>query len=218
MSKQILLLGILVVFLGGNIQVANAQAGGYKEPVEKPQGNPNGKPAPQESLSDVILNDVMTKLEVMADKHFHEGEYSHIININRIIVQGEPHNQSAYANNAWLLWSSDRSDQAVAFLKQGIQANPKHYGMYDELGMLYAVSLKDYKSAIPYYEQAMKFKPRFFTVHNLARCYEKTGQWEKAIKTWEIALPMPTDGASTTNMVAKRGLARSRAELAKQKK
>ncbi|MCS6776748.1 MAG: tetratricopeptide repeat protein [Chloroherpetonaceae bacterium] len=176
-------------------------------------------PLAQSEMAQAIIDDVLTRLWEQADRHFHEGEYNHTININRVILQGDPHNLAAYENSAYLLWSTDRAEEAVALLKQGIKANPKHYGLYDELGWYYYNNLKQPEKAIPYYEQAIKYNPPFFTWHNLARCYEKTGQWEKAVKTWEVAVqfPAPTPGAPT-NAPAENALRRARAELEKRRK
>jgi pentatricopeptide repeat protein len=91
--------------------------------------------------------------------------------------------------------------------------------MYDELGWYYYNNLKQPAKAIAYYENAIKYKAPFFTWNNLARCYERTDQWEKAVKTWEMAAKFP--GAvpgSARNAPAERSLARARAELERRQK
>src|SRR5579871_6542159 len=108
-------------------------------------------PVEQQDVSDAVLGDTLNLLAMdKVDEHHHKGEFNHIINLYAIVVQGDPHNCDAYSNSAWLLWSSDRNDQAIAVLKKGITANPDRYDMYDELGTHYWIHLHDAQSALPY--------------------------------------------------------------------
>ncbi len=150
-------------------------------------------PTSAQETADAILADSLRQIYEKADDHFHEGEYNHAININRIVVQGDPHNVEAYGTAALLLWSTDRNDQAIAFLQQGIQANPDTYYLYDEMGAHYWLHLRDASTAIPYYEKAVKFKCPWATWHSLALCYEKTEQWDKSVSAWEGATRYPDD-------------------------
>lgn len=166
-------------------------------------------PVPQQDLAEAILADALHHIWEQADVHWHEGEWNHTINLYRIVVQGDPKNTEAYDNSAWLLWSSDRSEEAIAFLKQGLKANPNTWTVYDDMGNHYWVRMRDPKSAIPYYEQAVKLKATWITWNMLARCYERTNQWEKAVKAWETAVKF------TDNVTGPRQLERARAELAR---
>lgn len=201
--------------------VALGQQGGFQEHTHSASSatnlqNTRKTPLPQQQLAEAIVRNALSRLWEQADAHFHLGEFNHTINLNRVIVQGQPQKLEAYENAAFLLWSTDRVNDGIAFLEQGLKANPKHYGMYDELGWYYYNNLKQPAKAIPYYENAVKYKAPFFTWHNLARCYERVDQWDKAVKTWEMAAKFPaqTPGA-TRNVPAERALARARAELAK---
>lgn len=170
-------------------------------------------PASAQETADAILADSLGHIYDQADEHFHQGEYNHIYNLCRIVVQGDPHNVEAFGNAAYYLWSSDRSDEAIAFLKQGIKANPNTYYMYDEVGAYYWLHFKDAASAIPYYEQAIKFDCPFFSTWNsLAYCYEKTNAWDKAVETWRKATQYPN------NVSAEHHLARAIAERDKRAK
>jgi tetratricopeptide (TPR) repeat protein len=193
---------------------------GASKPAQPSASNPSaskpGKitlyPASAQETADAILADSLGRIYDQADEHFHHGEYNHIYNLNRIVVQGDPHNVEAYSNSAYYMWSSDRGEEAIAFLKQGIKANPNTYYMYDELGTYYWLHLKDAVSAIPYYEQAIKFKCPFFTLNLLAYCYEKTGAWDKAVATWRTATQF------RDNPQAERHLAHAIAERDKRSK
>lgn len=156
--------------------------------------------AAESSVADAIAGDVLRELYTAADEHFHKGEWNHMLNINQIIIEGDPHDMETYANNAYYLWSSDRDAQAIATLKRGIKANPDDYYMYDELGQYYNLHHKDYKTALIYYEKAIKFKCPFVTYHGLAFCYDKTGQLEKAVDAWDKASRYPGDRVALVNL------------------
>lgn len=168
--------------------------------------------AGQKAVTDAILSGVMDDLWEQIDGHFHQGEYNHAINLSRVIVQAQPQRMECYGNAAWLLWSTDRNTDAIAFLKQGLNANPKSYSMYDELGAHYFTRLHDPKSAIPYYEKAASFRCPFATLHALANCYEKTGQWAKSVTIWERAAKFKDDKLAPVR------LKRAQAELARRQR
>lgn len=147
--------------------------------------------ATDEGMADAVLADALDEMWVQVDRHHHKGEHDHIVALCRLIVQGDPSRYDAYEDAAWLLWGDDHNAEAVAFLKQGVAANPKVYNLYDELGAHYNLHLKDPASAIPYYEKAVKLNCPAETWHNLAHCYEKTNQWDKAINAWETAAKIP---------------------------
>jgi tetratricopeptide (TPR) repeat protein len=198
--------------------VAHAQkSGGPAKPLPaKSQPTAFYTPEGQQQIADAILTDAVDQLIEQSDVHFDKGEYNHSVNLLRVVVQGNPRRVDAFADAAFLLWSTGQNDPAIAFLKQGLAANPDDYYMYDELGSFYFMRLKDYPNAVTYYEQAIKFKCPFFTWSGLAHCYEKLNQWDKAVKTWEQSTNYVTDG--TTNATMKHNLARAKAELAKRQK
>ena len=167
------------------------------------------KAVSQKAVADEILSGVVDDLWGQTDEHFHEGEYNHVVNLSRVIAQAEPQRVEAYANGAWLLWSMTRNDEAIAFLKQGLNANPHSYYMYDELGAHYFLHLHDPKTAIPYYEKAVAFACPYATLHSLANCYEKTDQWAKSVEVWKRAAKFKDDRLAPVR------LERAKAELAR---
>lgn len=170
------------------------------EQVDSPGSNILRDVAAEPATADAITAEVLRYLYEQADSHFDAGEYNHCINLNQIVAQGDPHNVETYANNAWLLWSTDRAQEGIATLKRGIEANPDTYYMYDEMGDFYWLYLKDPKSAIPYYEKAVQFKCPWFTWHNLAHCYEQLGEWSKAEAAWEHAAQYPDDPIASIHL------------------
>lgn len=148
--------------------------------------------ASSQETADSILADTLNLVIHQGDEHFHEGEWNHTLNLGKIAVQGDPHNMDVYCNNAYLLWSLARNSEADEILKAGVKANPDTYYMYDEAGNHYLLFRRDAVAALPYFEQAVKFKvPTFTTWQNLGRCYEKTNQWDKAVEAWRKATLYP---------------------------
>lgn len=177
----------------------------------KSQPSVHLKEAGEEELADAILGQALADLVEQTDQHFHEGEYNHIINLNRVIVQGDIHNMDAYSDNLWLIWNRDDADEAIAFIKEGIQKNPKTYFLYDELGLHYSIRLKDHKLAIPYFLKAtaMTDCPKQ-TFKNLAHSYGYTDQWAKAAEIWKKLVSFYGDD------VSKRQLRNAQQKLAEQ--
>lgn len=178
-------------------------------------------PQGQQQLADAILTKAIEGLKDDSEEHFHIGEYNHSINICRIVVQGNPREVNSFSNAAYLYWSTGQNDAAIDILKKGLAANTDNYYMYDELGSFYFLRIKDYPTAITYYEQAVKFKCPFFTWTALGHCYEKVNQWEKAVKAWESASNyvggngMPASVARQNSQMIQNNLRRVRAELAR---
>ncbi len=195
---------------------AQKQAGQEKPLPTKSNPTVFYTPEGQQQIADAILTDAVDQLWAQADAHFHKGEYNHTINLSRVVVQGDPRNVEAFSDAAYLLWSTGQNDAATAFLKQGLTANSDSYYMYDELGAHFYYRLKDYPNAVTYYEKAIKYDCPFFTWSGLAHSYEKTNQWEKAVKTWEKSGNFVTDGQVSD--VMKHNLARAKAELARRQK
>jgi tetratricopeptide (TPR) repeat protein len=155
-----------------------------------------------------IIDDVVKRLWVQADRHWHEGEYNHIVNLYRVSAASRPNLVDAYSNAGYLLWSMNRDDEAVAFYEQGLKSNPETYHLFDELGFYYYNRKKDYPRAITYYEKAIMCKDcEPFTLHMLAHAYERTRQPDKALKIWERAAAI-TDNPALD--VAKNNVARLR--------
>src|SRR5437899_383059 len=81
-----------------------------------------------------IVDKVMARLEIAMDRHWHKGEYNHIVNLSRVVIAAHPDDLETIANAGYLLWSMDRDADAIALYEQGLKDNPKSSYMYDELG------------------------------------------------------------------------------------
>jgi tetratricopeptide (TPR) repeat protein len=183
-------LALSIVLLIGIVGSAASQASKAKNPQTSDL-----------SQVEAIIDEAVTRLWKQSDKHWHEGEYRHIVNIFRVITMARPDSMEAYTNAGWLLWSMNEDDEAVALYEQGLKANPDSYAMYDELGFYYFNRKRDYPRSISYYEKALTFKDcQPFALHMLAHAYEKTHQLDKALKTWERAAEMPDNAPARANL------------------
>ena len=154
-----------------------------------------------EARVELMLDELVSKLIVATDRHWHKGDYNHNINLSKMVLAARPDFVDFYANSGWLLWSMNRDAEAVALYEKGIKANPNTYYMYDELAQYYFMRKKDYPTAAKYYEKAVQFKDVTAQSWNaLALCYERTGQLEKALKTWEKAATFKNNIAAQPNL------------------
>jgi len=141
-----------------------------------------------------ICGEAIRLVYVQADRHWHKGEYAHLVNLNRMIIAAIPKFIDAYVDSSWLLWSMGRIDEAEALYDQGIAANPDSYAIYYEKGFHLLTRSKDVKGALKLLEEAAS-KPDCdpIVLHTLAHAYEKDGQLQKALETWNRAADNPAN-------------------------
>lgn len=169
---------------------------------------------PPESLDKLqnVLSDVRDQLWDKSDEFFHAGDYQRCIGILRLIAEIDPTDSEAYSVGAWLMYSTDKKAEGIAFLELGLKRNPKDFESYKNLGDYYFL-LEDHKHAAFYYVKALEFPdcPKIL-LHALAHCYEELGQFQEAVETWERAAALePNDP------VVKNNLERVKKELADRK-
>jgi tetratricopeptide (TPR) repeat protein len=154
-------------------------------------------PAEVQKRVDTIMEGVLDRWIVQMDRWWHDGQHEHLINMTYFAITLDPHNIDLYENAGWLLWSSDRDDEAVALYQRGLRNNPNSYDMYYELGQYYYIRKKDYARAREYLEQAVKFPCEWFVWNSLGHVYARLGEREKAVETWQELLRrfpmMPVD-------------------------
>lgn len=154
---------------------------------------------------------IAAALWIRADDFFHEGDYTAIVPIVRLVTWLDPHNIDAFTTGAWHLdynFVDDKNQMSdkryipasIALLKEGIKANPHIYDLYFELGWThYNKKLRDYKEAAKWIKKACQYgtvdpntgapEPRpLFVDRMLAHMYEKCGEINKAIDQWKVCL------------------------------
>lgn len=153
--------------------------------------------------AEAITTEVVRQLYIQSDRHWHKGEYWHIIHLNYMVIAALPQFTNPYVDSAWLLWSMNRDDEAVALYDKGIAANPNTYELYYEKAFYFMTRKKDLKTALPLLEKAVAQKDcAKIVLHTLAHAYEKAGDLEKALATWNRAAEAadnPGRGAAIAN-------------------
>ncbi|MBC8101599.1 MAG: hypothetical protein H7Z41_03315 [Cytophagales bacterium] len=140
-------------------------------------------------------------LWVRSDTFFHSGNYDAILPCIRLITWLDPNWLDPYATGAWHMMynftdTDQRSDRrylpaGLALLKEGIDNNSGQYDMYKEMGWNNYDKIKNFSEAAKYYKLGMENDKDFDITqieHALAHSYEKSGQTELAIATWEDAV------------------------------
>lgn len=158
---------------------------------------PTPLPPEVQKRIDAIFNRMLDDCNLQMDSWWHDGQHEHLINMTYFAIAFDPRNVSLYENAGWLLWSSDRDDEAVALYQRGVRNNPDVYDMYYELGQYYYIRKKDYASARKYLEQAIQYPCQWFVWNTLGHVYARLGERDKAIETWQELLKrfpmMPID-------------------------
>ncbi len=153
---------------------------------------PAGASADEQPISEAtisflqdILSETVDLLWDQADMRWHEGDFDRCIVLFKMIVALAPSDIEAYTDGAWLLDSTGRSEEALAFLIDGLSKNQDRYEMYDEVGW-FCFGKKEYQKSIGYYLSALKFEDCPLIVwHKLAHAYERSNMLEKSLETWE---------------------------------
>lgn len=149
-------------------------------------------------------------LWVRADEFFHRGDYDNIIPLVRLVTWLDPHNIDIYTTGAWHMDynftdEAQRSDKrniplSIALLEDGIAKNSDRWDLYFELGWVhYNRKLEDYENSLKYIKMACEHdgydsntgkripRPEFVD-RMLAHAYESTGDYDNAIKYWQVAM------------------------------
>jgi|GEM_PF-234103 len=93
-------------------------------------------------------------------------------------------------------YKEGRLDEAIAFMKSGVEIDPLAYRLHFHLGLLFGRKGQIF-DAIAALEQAVGINPRHFpAVKNLAILYQKAGFKNKAAETWHKAAVIAPDDAT----------------------
>lgn len=145
-------------------------------------------PQPVQQRLQAVFNEVVDRWIVQMDRWWHDGQHEQVINMTYFAIPLDPQNVSLYENAGWLLWSSNRDDEAVALYERGLRHNPNRYDLYYELGQYFFMRKKDYARARQYLEEAIKYPCEWFVWNTLGHVYARLGEREKALETWQELL------------------------------
>ena len=139
-----------------------------------------------------------------SDEAFHEGDYPRAIACHRAIIALEPDSVDSYGVAAWLLWSSEKGDEAIALIERGIAANPTNWEMMDEAAQHFDLRKMNGRSAA-LYKRALELLPKDEPSQMLRRRYahaaEKSGDLQTSVAVWRaLASEFPDEGVNKNNL------------------
>ena len=156
------------------------------------------------------LGAMLDKLWIETDKYWHEGDYNRIVDLCRIVMEGDPGDDEACGAAAFLLWSMGDTKAADWILEYGSKRTPRNKGVFFHEFGWHLYNTKRYKEALPYLQKAVAAGGVPVTAYTtLAHTYDRLGDLPNAVKTWELI------GKRFPNHVSwKPNLARVKAKLA----
>ena len=159
-----------------------------------------------ESLGEVRFT-VAAQLWLLADIYLHKGEEKgrdllhspDITYLMRFITFIDPHFVKAYDVGGYQLGIGlGKHEEAIKFLKEGIENNPDAFILYFDIGVIYVRVLKDCDNGLKWLEKAREKllahppeDPWYFqfvmkSIYTFeTRCYFDKGDYERALRTAE---------------------------------
>ena len=142
--------------------------------------------AQQQVQANGIVSGVVDTLWNQTDTYWHGGDYPRIVALDRIITEADPQFLEAYSTGGWLMDSLGRTQDAEAYYTLGTRNNPHAEYAYWNLGFFYFGTAHDYPAAARAFRLAVQQPDA--DLHDwkmLAHSYEKAGQWDTAVETWQ---------------------------------
>jgi len=131
------------------------------------------------------------------DEYFHSGEWEKSVAANERMISLRPDDINPYANAAWLLWSTDQVERAMALYQRMLEQNPDNPEGYYIVGHYYFFTRKDYAAALPYLEASVKHGAKPPQRHLYGHCLVKLGRNADALAFWRQTLAeFPDDGVA----------------------
>ncbi len=147
-------------------------------------------------------------LWVRANMLFWDKQFVNVIPLFRIITLIDPHYTHVYMVGAWhFAWNlppitkcgQEETERwyraATTFMQEGIRNNPGSWRMYFEMGWLYFQKSKRYDLAAEQFAMSVSFEESpMYVGHMLGHSYERNGEINRALRTWERVLITHPDG------------------------
>jgi tetratricopeptide (TPR) repeat protein len=134
------------------------------------------------------VRDAITEvLWIGIEGYWHEGQWEDCLRLNQEIIALDPQFVEAYTSAAWLLWSYDRDQEAVAMYQQGIAANPDSHELYFDFGFYYR-NRKQLDKAVEMLRKAVELGIDRGKQHLLPNTLEEAGRKKEALAEWRKLL------------------------------
>jgi len=160
---------------------------------------------------DGILSRVVDKLAAGRDVYWHHGDYPHVIALDRIITQADPHYLECYETGAWLMESQGDLKDAEAYYRQGVANNPRNAESYFHLGIFYFNTRHDYPKAVNAFRLATRQSDADINDWKmLAHSYEHIHDYGREVATWRHIKARWPQGVAVDHNLSE-ALARQRA-------
>lgn len=160
-------------------------------------------PTQQQVQTNGIVSGVVDTLWNQTDRYWHEGDYPRIVALDRIITEADPQFLEAYSNGGWLMESLGRTQDAKAYYTLGTQNNPHAEYAYRNLGFFYFNTAHNYPAAAQAFRHAVQQRDADLNVWKmLAHSYEKAGEWDAAVATWQQTRARYPHGMSVDRLLA----------------
>jgi tetratricopeptide (TPR) repeat protein len=134
-----------------------------------------------------------------------------VIRLCRQIVEADPHFVEAYTGAAYLLYSTDKDEEAIELFQAGVAANPRNYDLTHEFGMYYMYRHK-YDLAVEQFTKSVELGAPRTMQHMLGNALERADKPGEALEAWQGILKRFPD-----DPIAKNRIERLRKELGKQR-
>jgi tetratricopeptide (TPR) repeat protein len=161
-------------------------------------------------------NKVTNYLWEKSDEAFHAGDYERAVKCHKAIVAIDPHDVESFAVAAWLMWSLDRKEEALAHIERGLKANANDWEMWDEAAQHYqlqagrdATSLllskaKDaFARAVQLIPANADKRDNQMLRRRFAHAADKAGDLELSLATWKKLVEDYPDEAVNKNNLAR---------------
>lgn len=144
------------------------------------------------------------------DPYWHKGEWDECLRLARQVIELDPHFVEAYTGAAWMLWSMDRDEEAIALYQAGSAANPGDHQIPHEFG-LYYVYREHWGKAVEQFRKSVALGAPMHRQHMLPNALYRAGRKQEALAEWRAILERFSEDA-----VARRRIEALEKELAQE--
>lgn len=171
---------IALLFVAASLAVEAPMAGAARASAWLKARQADGSPAMAQvagSFRTTAANALWVKVDAYHDEWEERGldwtKNADLLPLLRAITYLDPHFVAAYDLHGFLLAKQNKPEQGVRILTEGIRNNPRHFQLYEAVGMIYARALSRPADAEPYFAKAAALAPDDFDRVRLRRTLER---------------------------------------------
>ena len=159
---------------------------------------PAEAPAASQANVNTLWDSVQWELLRSADTFWHGGKYERMMRTGFIWMEADPGNLNAYSDTAFILESGLLMyADAEKVHRRAVKALPNDWKAWHDLVFFLYQWRKDYKQAAKVGEHMLTLSPMPTAYHLVANCYDKAGDLEKSLATWQRGIDKdPSDATA----------------------